>query len=128
MNAKPASTIIEDNALQATVGLLLDAIDSVGIILEDREIEPTKAILVAVYVIVAKMDAMETQYIKAMCDLREILGYSGVRTEGKGRMPMLTAHESRVMRDALEEGHPHHHQTVGIEEIVANLRRFSRNA
>ena len=128
MNAKPASTIIEDNALQATVGLLLDAIDSVGIILEDREIEPTKAILVAVYVIVAKMDAMETQYIKAMCDLREILGYSGACSEGSGRMPMPTAHDSKVMSGTPGEDYPNHHQTVGIEEIVANLRRFSRNA
>ena len=124
MNTKPDS--IEDNALQAAVCLLLDAIELVGVIPECREIEPTQAILVAAYVIVAKLDAMETQYIKAMCDLREILGYSGACSEGSGRMPMPTAHDSKVMSGTPGEDYPNHHQTVGIEEIVANLRPFGR--
>lgn len=122
-----AAQTIEDVACETADNLLMDAADSVHIVIPPGVSIPS-AILIAAHAIIAKLDSMETSQINALRDLQESLDFLGARTEGGELALKPTAHESEVICRALEEDYLLNHQAASVDEMDAFLRRFKKLA
>lgn len=70
-----AAPSIEDVAHATADNLLMDAVDSVHIIIPPNVDNPTAAILIAAHAIIAKLDSMEAVQLQALRDLKESIDF-----------------------------------------------------
>lgn len=101
--------------------LLMEAVDSIGVIIPPHVDNTASALLIGFHALIAKLDSMETQYIDAQRDLRESIDFLAARPAGE---VVPTASESERMFGILKADWLRQHPEHTEAEYREAMRRF----